>query len=100
MNRVKSILQRTFGGVSLALVLMLASCQAEPPAPMSVVPEARHLAWHAMEQYAFVHFTINTFTDREWGDGTDSLCERTTTRQGGTAFLLLRRRTRGISETV
>ena len=72
MNRVKSILQRTFGGVSLALVLMLASCQAEPPAPMSVVPEARHLAWHAMEQYAFVHFTINTFTDKEWGYGDES----------------------------
>ena len=72
MNRVKSILQRTFGGVSLAFVLMLASCQAEPPAPMSVVPEARHLAWHAMEQYAFVHFTINTFTDKEWGYGDES----------------------------
>ena len=72
MNRVKSILQRALGGVSLALVLMLASCQAEPPAPMSVVPEQRHLNWHAMEQYAFVHFTINTFTDKEWGYGDES----------------------------
>ena len=36
---------------------------------MSVAPEQRHLDWHRMEQYAFVHFTVNTFTDSEWGYG-------------------------------
>ena len=38
----------------------------------SVRPHPRQLAWQAMEFYAFVHFGMNTMTNREWGDGTES----------------------------
>ena len=38
---------------------------------IQVVPSERQLRLQRMEFYAFVHFTINTFTDREWGDGTE-----------------------------
>lgn len=36
-----------------------------------VLPHPRQLRWQQREYTAFVHFTVNTFTDAEWGDGTE-----------------------------
>jgi alpha-L-fucosidase len=37
-----------------------------------VTPSARQLAWQEMELTAFAHFSINTFTDQEWGSGKEN----------------------------
>ncbi|MGC6399475.1 alpha-L-fucosidase [Sphingomonas sp. FW199] len=42
---------------------------ASVPAPWGAVPSARQLKWHDRRFYGFVHFSINTFTDKEWGFG-------------------------------
>ena len=38
---------------------------------VKVVPSARQIAYENMEFFCFIHFTVNTFTGSEWGDGTE-----------------------------
>jgi alpha-L-fucosidase len=40
-----------------------------PPSPYGATPSERQLLWSELEFYNFLHFTVNTFTDKEWGYG-------------------------------
>ena len=39
---------------------------------IKTVPSERQVKFQQLEFYAFVHFTVNTFTGQEWGDGKES----------------------------
>ena len=52
--------------------LLYNSNMTEEERLISVVPSERQLEFQKTEFYAFVHFTVNTFTDKEWGDGSES----------------------------
>ena len=38
---------------------------------VQIVPSERQFRFQQTEFYAFVHFTVNTYTGKEWGDGTE-----------------------------
>ena len=63
------ITRRTFLAAAPTAVLASAAGKTAPPAPYGAVPSGPQLAWHGMAFTAFLHFTVNTFTDKEWGYG-------------------------------
>ena len=52
-----------------ALALSVISCAEKPYGP---VPSPSQLEWQAMEMNMFCHFGPNTFSGKEWGDGTEA----------------------------
>lgn len=53
------------------LFALAAGCVSpvKPPAPHGATPTERQLLAQQRGAFAFVHFTVNTFTNREWGYG-------------------------------
>lgn len=48
---------------------MMLLCCAFISAQTMPVPNEDQLRWQEMEMYAFIHYSLNTYTDQEWGFG-------------------------------
>jgi len=42
------------------------------PKPYGVLPSTRQLRWQETEMYCIIHFSMATFTDKEWGYGDEA----------------------------
>lgn len=51
----------------------LPQANADAPAPCGPTPSANQARWQEMEYYAFVHLSLNTYTDQSWGYGDESV---------------------------
>ena len=61
--------------IAAILSLLFLDCQSIPPlelAPNNVVPSQKLITYQEMELIGFIHFTVNTFTDKEWSYGDES----------------------------
>ncbi len=57
--------------VALFLLTFTGNCQTDFK-PNKVVPSLKQLNYQSMEVVGFIHFNMNTFTDKEWGYGDES----------------------------
>ena len=61
--------------LSAVLVLtgfyITALAQTAAPVPYGPVPTENQLRWQQMEYYAFIHLSVNTYTDMAWGNGNE-----------------------------
>jgi alpha-L-fucosidase len=64
---MKSFCMKWIGGC-LALLLCAVSVRAQNFS--DIKPSAQQLEWQDLEFGVIIHFSTNTFLDREWGDGT------------------------------
>ncbi len=53
------------------ILLIIISCENSQNV-VNPIPTERQKIWQEMEYYAFIHFNMNTFTNKEWGFGDES----------------------------
>lgn len=62
----RPMIKKRFISTYLCALLLAMAMQAQRP-----VPSENQLRWQDMEMYAFIHYSLNTYTDQEWGFGNE-----------------------------
>lgn len=59
--------------VAFLLCCFSSGAQNNAPAPCGPIPSENQIRWQEMQYYAFVHFSLNTYTDQSWGYGNEDI---------------------------
>lgn len=60
-------------GIIFSVFTIGLNAQTKTPTPYGPVPNENQMRWQEMEYYAFVHFSLNTYTDQSWGYGNEDV---------------------------
>lgn len=63
--------KRLFFLLAIIVNVLTASSQSDNIFPCGPLPSENQLRWQDMEMYAFIHYSLNTYTDQEWGFGNE-----------------------------
>ncbi len=74
MNNTNRLIGYFLSGFILSLCSATFSfAQIKEPAPLGPVPTENQLRWQELEYYAFIHFSLNTYTNQPWGYGNEDI---------------------------
>ncbi|MDP3684132.1 MAG: alpha-L-fucosidase, partial [Ignavibacteria bacterium] len=62
-----------FGIILYVCSIGYSYAQTKAPTVFGPVPTENQLRWQEMEYYAFIHFSLNTYTDQSWGYGNEDV---------------------------
>ncbi|MBQ5509791.1 MAG: alpha-L-fucosidase [Prevotella sp.] len=57
--------------ILMAMLTINVNAQTKSTKPCGPLPTENQLHWQDMEMYAFIHYSLNTYTDQEWGFGNE-----------------------------
>jgi alpha-L-fucosidase len=71
MKKTKAVIKYFL--LSVVSIVIVSCSTTQAPSPLGPVPTENQMRWQEMEYYAFVHFSLNTYTDQSWGYGNEDI---------------------------
>ncbi|MFH1194097.1 MAG: alpha-L-fucosidase [bacterium] len=68
------MMKKFYAVIIISLFLIdVNNAQTKVPEPVGPIPSENQMNWQEMEYYAFIHFSLNTYTNQPWGYGNEDI---------------------------